>query len=58
MSRIKTAGLHGSDHPQHRRGMGFVLRKLPPKHKLVESLRERECKDQIHAARKGLGRDM
>ena len=33
--------------------MGFVIRKMPPRQKIVNDIRERECKDQVRNVGKG-----
>ena len=37
--------------------MGFIVRKLPPRQKIVNDIRERECKDQVKAVKHG-GKDV
>lgn len=37
--------------------MGFIVRKLPPRQKIVNDIRERECKDQVKAIKHG-GKDI
>lgn len=36
---------------------GFVVRKMPPRHKIISDIRERECKDQIRSVKQG-GKDV
>lgn len=31
--------------------LGFIIHKMPPRKKLINDIRERECKDQIRQAR-------
>lgn len=37
--------------------MGFIVRKMPPRQKIINDIRERECKDQVKAVKHG-GKDV
>jgi hypothetical protein len=48
---------HNTKTPYHREPhefMGFKVRVLPPKSKLVTQLRERDARDMCNAAKKGI----
>ena len=48
-------------HPTHTgpstSSMGFIVRKMPPRQKIINDIRERECKDQVKAVKHG-GKDV